>query len=189
MKTIVTATEWDNWFWLRNHGAADPTIKELAEKMWQALQESEARPPDLGESHLPYIEVLENPLGETHLVANGKKLTLEEAIKISTSCCAQVSYRLLDDSIEKAVKIYDQLVTMTPVHASPFEHVATPMEWPTFDMFTESECEHDKAFHFSDLKDGEHLDSKGNFWSGNFKGWEQYRQEIPNNACWDYKGP
>jgi hypothetical protein len=30
-----------------------------------------------------------------------------------------------------------------------------------------------------------HMDSKGNFWSGNFRGWIQHRQIIPNH---DVKG-
>jgi hypothetical protein len=32
-----------------------------------------------------------------------------------------------------------------------------------------------------------HSDRAGNLWSGNFKGWVQYRQLIPNNACWEYE--
>ena len=49
------------------------------------------------------------------------------AIKISASCCAQVSYRTLDTSIEKAIKIYNRLVESKPMHASPFEHQARPI--------------------------------------------------------------
>ena len=37
------------------------------------------------------------------------EVPLADAVKISTSCVAQVSYRKLDDSLEKASKIYDML--------------------------------------------------------------------------------
>ncbi len=36
--------------------------------------------------------------------------TLEDALAISSSCCAQVSYRRLDDSLEKARDIFNRLV-------------------------------------------------------------------------------
>ena len=175
MKTVVTATEFDNFFWLRCHKDAQPEIHALADAMYQEYMYN--RPVKLGEGewHTPYV-------GDgfwTPKVTNG--LTLEEAQKVSSSCCAQVSYRKLDDSIEKATKIYDQLVTMTPVHASPFEHIGTPIPYESMQYSTEEGgCwEHDGITHMT-------ID--GNLWSGNLKGWIQYRQLIPNNACWEYKG-
>lgn len=167
IKTIVTATEWDNWFWLRDHEDADPTIQKLAREMWEAKEASTAQVLEPGQYHLPYVDSLEG-------------MTLDEAIKVSTSCCAQVSYRVLDDSLDKAIRIYDQLVTRSPVHASPFEHVATPMAYPCVANIQE-------GIQFDCMDVGEHVDSNGNFWSGNLKAWEQYRQTIPNNACWDYQ--
>jgi hypothetical protein len=89
-----------------------------------------------------------------------------------------VSYRLLDDSLEKAVKIYDMLVTMTPVHASPFEHIATPMEVP--------ENLESWEWAWEDVSGITHVDKVGDYWSGNLKGWIQYRHLLDNNACWDY---
>jgi hypothetical protein len=176
IKTIVTATEYDNWFWLRDHGDADPTIKKLAQDMWNVLQLSHPQRLHHFEYHVPYVDTKRCPHTNVLEYWSGDKLIdVEEAIKISTSCCAQVSYRVLDDSLEKALDIYDKLVTMSPVHASPFEHVCNPMAYPTIVL----------EGYWDVLDRGEHVDSKGNIWSGNFKGWSQYRQEIPNNACWD----
>jgi len=181
IKTVVTFTEGDNWFWLRDHKDADPTIQKLAREMWEAKECSIAQELDVGEYHLPYVGTYKCPeYGNVMYYLENEDqtdLTTEEAIKVSTSCCAQVSYRVLDNSAEKASKIYNQLVTMTPVHASPFEHVATPMPDPYFA----------DGHSYEDLAEGEHLDWKGNVWSGNLMGWTQYRQTIPNNACWDYK--
>ncbi len=90
---------------------------------------------------------------------------------ISASCCAQVSYRKSDDSYEKALVIFDKLINSKPCHASPVEHQATPI------------FEQRKGWN-----DGiTHVDRKGNYWSGNFQGWIQFRQLIPNNACWNYE--
>ncbi|MNQ94367.1 hypothetical protein D3C85_1098830 [compost metagenome] len=56
-------------------------------------------------------------------------------IKVSASCCGQVSYRKLNDSLEKALEIYDMLnlpiygtYTNDPPHFSPTEHVAQAAE-------------------------------------------------------------
>jgi hypothetical protein len=113
--------------------------------------------------------------------------SLEDALAISSSCCAQVSYRLLDDSIEKARMVYKRLVESSPVHASPFEHAATPMKGSG-----EEPSGWDMAFNHSGFPESwengvTHSDRQGNLWSGNFKSWIQHRQLIPNNVCNNYK--
>lgn len=181
MKTIITATEYDNFFYLRCHSDAQPEIRVLSELMYQAYKESTAQILNVGEWHLPYVECEPGRNGLKYFIFldNGDKLflTLEDARKVSSSCCAQVSYRVLDNGLEKALRIYDQLVTMKPVHASPFEHVATPMRGTA--SFGEGA---------DDTVEGgiTHVDHHGMYWSGNFKGWVQYRQLIPNNAVWEY---
>lgn len=187
IKVVCTATEYDNFFWLRNHPDAQPEIQELARCMWEALQKSEPEVLQPGEWHTPYVAHADSPADNTVIVpvifdeVSGveKYISWEDALKISASCCAQVSYRKADDSLEKAIAVYDRLVTSTPVHASPFEHQATPMSTPSASsrggmMFPES---------------GQtHMDSNTDYWSGNFKSWIQHRQLIPNNVCWKYEG-
>jgi thymidylate synthase ThyX len=181
MKVVCTATEYDNFFYLRNHPDAQPEIAELARCMWEALQQSTPEVLKAGEWHTPYVGHYRYEDGLRYGVEDEEGqmffCTLEDALKISSSCCAQVSFRKSDDSLEKATAIYDRLVSSKPVHASPFEHQATPME-----------------FHsWLDLENGwneegiTHMDSKGDLWSGNFKGFIQHRQLIPDNACWEYK--
>ena len=169
MKTIVTATEYDNFFWLRCHEDAQPEIRELAELMYTRYKDSSPILLGYNEWHLPYVYTSSGRYFNTdeHNRTQGE-LSLEEAQKISASCCAQVSYRVLDDSLDKALRIYDQLVTMVPVHASPLEHIATPIG-------------------NNIVKGVTHLDTYSNMWSGNFKGWVQYRQLVDNNACWVFE--
>ena len=66
----------------------------------------------------------------TRMVLSSREwiVTLEQAKRISASCCAQVSFRKLDDSSEKADKVFERLVESKPVHASPTEHQATPLK-------------------------------------------------------------
>lgn len=184
MKTLVTATSFDNFFNLRRHADAQPEIKMLADLMYQAMQESEPEVLKAGEWHTPYVHHDRDEYGnllyfvyttdttgtETDSYQYRQYLTIDEAIKISCSCAAQVSYRKNDTSIEKALAIYDKLVNSEPVHASAFEHCATPID---------IESTKEGVTHF-DVNDVPH--------SGNFTNWLQYRQLIPNHDCKNYKG-
>jgi hypothetical protein len=126
ISVIITATDWDNFFELRNHKDAQPEIRELAIKMLEAMENSEAVHRDL---HLPYVTDEEKD-----------KYTLEEIddetlFKISAARCARVSYLTHDGkapSIAKDLKLYDQLVGSRPLHASPTEHQAVACKEPGY---------------------------------------------------------
>lgn len=171
IKVVITATEWDNFFWLRyDKDAAQPEIVELARLMQEAMDSNTPLPMSEGEWHTPYVEIgLSKLTGERiYYDENHDQLTLEEALKISASCCAQVSYRRLDTSKAKAIEIYDKLFSGPKPHLSPVEHQATPVL---------------EKYEWGDIlgkwPDGvTHLDREGNPWSANFKGWIQYRQLL-----------
>lgn len=174
IKVVCTATEYDNFFWLRNHPDAQPEIAELARVMWEEYNNSKPIYLHPNEWHVPYVKFDVISRGY-YLDVDLKQewLTLEDALAVSSSCCAQVSYRRLDDSLEKARDIFKRLVESKPVHASPFEHQATPL---TYDMAGDVET-----------KGTTHVDSSGRSWSGNFRQWVQHRQLIPDHTCWEYK--
>ena len=168
MKTVVTATEWDNWFWLRNHGDAQPEIHELASVMAELMVLSVPMKLNPGEWHVPYVE-REHAHGGMMYSLGMAVISEEVAKKVSASCCAQVSYRKSDDSIEKAEMIFDRLINSEPVHASPVEHQATPIRL--------------NSVNYVKWQPGvTHIDSVGKLWSANFQGWIQHRQLIPNNS-------
>ncbi len=126
IKVVSSATDWDNFFFLRNHEDAQPEIHELARQMWELYKNGKPKLLQEGEWHLPYLDGY-NVVDDESFFSDFN-ISTENAIKLSASLCAQVSYRKSDESIEKAIKIYDRLVGSTPCHASPFEHQATPME-------------------------------------------------------------
>ena len=172
MKVIVTATEYENFWHLRDHPDAQPEIRRLAQEMKKAYNASTPAKLMSGMWHLPYIETeiikSETVDGQCYSYQVYKKpeggyYTLDEAIQVSCSCCAQVSYRKLDTSLEKARDIYRKLVESEPVHASAFEHVA--------------KCEDDY-----EAEGWTHTTRCGSVWSGNFRDWIQYRQLIPNHV-------
>lgn len=184
MKTVLTATEYENFWWLRVDADADPTIEALAIAMHKEYEASEPELLQPGQWHTPYVyhstDIKGNFAGYYILDENGEwpvDLTLEEAKSISASCCAQVSYRRLNSTKDKALDIYGRLLTGRKVHASPFEHQGTPME----------EVDGYKNMHEYKCgwEDGvTHMDRDGDLWSANFKGWIQHRQLLDNHTKW-----
>jgi hypothetical protein len=157
---VVTATEWDNFFELRAHKDAQPEIQMLAVRMMAALGASTPKLLLPQQWHLPYVtcedfaaeQYLMNPLG----VVNSDHV-IELAKKVSAARCCRVSYLKHDgtnSSIEEDLKLCDRLAGAEPIHASPFEHQATP----------------------DTLKHG--LVWKSPHLHGNFVGWIQHRKLI-----------
>lgn len=186
MKIVITGTEWNNFFWLRNHKDAQPEFKDLAAKMQKAKDESKPFVLLDGEWHVPYINRERYTLGngESDIIysigaddADGvQDLTTNEALMLSSSLCAQTSYRKADDTLEKAVSIYKRLVESEPVHASPFEHQGMCKNISTANLLA-------SLLRFKKPTKGiTHIDFDHNWWSGNLKHFIQYRQLIPNNV-------
>lgn len=164
IKVIITATEWENFFWLRDdEDAAQPEIVELAQRMKEVNEAAPTIQLDQGMWHLPYVFQEFTSKGKQIFLDNdAKELDIKTALKISASCCAQVSYRNLDDSVEKALKIYDRLFSGPKPHMSPTEHQAkVPPKYADFRTPGIT-----------------HMDRNGNAWSGNLKNFVQYRQLI-----------
>ena len=137
---IVTATEWENFFALRAHPAAEIHIAKLAEIMLEQYNESAPKELKAGEWHIPFgdnmdierLVKLSHDLGEekglpvdVNFLTNKKRDDL--MVKIATARCARVSYLNFEgkDDYEADIKLYDRLAKMG--HWSPFEHCARAM--------------------------------------------------------------
>lgn len=113
MRTIVTASEWDNFYGLRRHKDAQPEFKALADLMGAAHA-----------SHAPVVKFRE----EWHLpfVRDDEWwMDLDLLKKISVARCCRVSYLNVDGSspdIEKDINLHKKLVESG--HMSPLEHAA-----------------------------------------------------------------
>lgn len=181
MNVVASGTEWENFFWLRCHKDAQPEIAELAHCMYTARLESEPQRLSAGEWHLPYVESFRDSMGMLQYCdEDGDEVyTLEEALKISASCCAQASYRSLDQSLEKAIMLFDRLAGGEPLHASPFEHPCMP--YSEDEYMLRSELSKDLRDGLKRIHGNEMAISLSdiNMYTGNFRGWTQYRKTMP----------
>ena len=196
MKVVITGTDFGNFFNLRIHPDAQPEICMLAYKMYKAMQESKPVELKAGEWHLPFVDKL---LDENlNLISYGvsheddtygtmhSPVTLEQAIKLSAASCASVSYRTEGMTLEKADKVFDMLIKAEVIHASPFEHLATPIV-EKFDCFLDTGYEVNLPLHPDSWEDGiTHVNKQGVLCSGNLRGWVQYRHLLPNNTNWKF---
>lgn len=164
-KTVLSGTEMANFFHLRYHKAAQPEFRVLAQEMYEAVKNASPTILQYGEWHLPYVDSYRCEDGNLHYFVNDQEISLQQAQRVSASCCAQVSYRKLDESIDKADKIFSTLIESSPSHASPVEHQATPIN-P----------------NGNSLEGITHMDRNGMPWSAKFRGWIQLRKLIENES-------
>lgn len=121
---VLTATEFDNFFELRDHPDAQPEFQELARAMKTEMSECYVREV-MGSGvpyrfwHLPYVNLAER-----------QGYSLGDCIKFSAARCARVSYATHDGKSpepDQDFKLYYRLVGSVPRHSSPVEHQAQAM--------------------------------------------------------------
>lgn len=116
---IVSGTEFDNFFTLRDHKDAQPEFQMLAREMRIARDLSVPRRIPWDGWHLPYVA--SSSMGGP---VYGSDDPFLEGPKVSAACCARVSYVRQNDrkSVEDDVKFTDRLTSSG--HYSPLEHPA-----------------------------------------------------------------
>jgi len=156
---IVTATEWDNFFNLRDNKDAQPEIKTIAHMMKELYFSSSPETCYYDQWHLPLIDKEDFEL-EVIRDTSGR-YDLERLKKISAGRCARVSYLTHDGKRdhEADIELHDRL--LSGGHMSPLEHVARPIDYSDLNQL--------------ELENKLRLNDK---FIGNFKGWFQYRKMI-----------
>lgn len=120
ISVVVTATDWDNFFALRCHPDADPTMRALAEAMRDAIAASVPEQEPDG-WHMPYIQ--DEDWSEFKTDYSMK--AYDKLAMISAARCARVSYLNHDGTnpdIKKDLALAKRLLESR--HMSPFEHQA-----------------------------------------------------------------
>lgn len=105
-----------NFYHLRDHADADPTIHALARAMRKAHKESGPQKLSNGQVHIPFVSE-----------AEFKELGIETAVRCSAARCARTSYASHDGTPTTVVKdlaLFTRLMGSEPLHASPAEHQA-----------------------------------------------------------------
>ena len=154
-------------FWLRmNKGQAEIHIMDLAEKIYDAMNESTPNQLEVGEWHIPFVQNLD--LIELAKLYPDADDFQKVCVKISTAMSARTSYTVVgeerDIDYEKMIGLHDRLLTQDPPHSSPMEHCARAMD--------EVEYTSSKATGYT--RKGK--DQYG--WCRNFKGFIPYRHII-----------
>jgi thymidylate synthase ThyX len=169
---IVTSTEWDNFFKLRNHKDSQPEFKVLANLMELALYDSfpiklinpsQSKTPIYKNYHIPYVSEEEfNNLSDISLV-----------LMVSAARCARVSYLNHDGTspdIKKDIRLAN--ILLNAGHMSPFEHQAQILNISN-DTTTDI-----KNLQYLKKRGLTHIDLEGNLWSSNFKEFGQFRNFV-----------
>lgn len=145
-ETIITATEWDNFFKLRLADDAQPEIQALAKAIRAAMDESV---PANRVFHLPYLRDEE---------IDNTQWTYTQKAKISAARCARVSYlnhNQQTPSVEEDLKLAERLIASS--HMSPFDHQA---------MFNSSELYRNENRNFRSWKPYRAILEDAGNWNG-----------------------
>lgn len=136
---LVSATEWDNFFELRDHKDAEPHIQMLAKEIRACIDTTaNIQTLDVGEWHLPFVSAQDRI--DASVLYKSPEAVNQALRYLSVARCASTSYKTVDGydmTIERAVEIYHRLIGSTPIHASPAEHVCCadavsyPSSWAT----------------------------------------------------------
>lgn len=155
---------YDELTWLKaNKGQAEIHMMALAEKMWDAYNESIPKELKAGEWHIPFGDDIDySKFYKIIEMKETQNLTPQEvSIRIATAMCARVSYTVVgeegkESNYENDIKLHDRLAESG--HWSPFEH-----------------CAKAATYNLDEIS----KDFIGGF-SGNFKGFIQYRKTFGN---------
>jgi len=154
---------WSDLDWLQNNeGHAEIHIMDLAEKIYDAVNESTPKQLKADQWHIPMISDLES-----------LKLSTDDQIKLSVGRAANTSYTVVGDgkelTLEQAIKIHNKCKELN--HSSVFEHCARAMSDKEFISFFKGELPNENL----------ELVYKGRHgWCNNLKGFIPYRYFIDN---------
>lgn len=112
MTTLVTATEWENFFSLRVHPKAQPEFQWLSYLMLRAYVLNTPQDKNVGEWHIPFGDRMP------------EDLSFGDKLKVAVARAARISYNTMEGEIDvkKDIELHDKLAA--DGHFSCFEHVA-----------------------------------------------------------------
>ena len=160
----------DELGWLKlNKGQAEIHIMDLAEKIYDTMNESTPKQLQAGEWHIPFEDKIniDGVQGVKFTLKDGStkyveaKWITEYKVKVSTAMAARTSYTVVGDEKEvdyfKMIELHDRLLSQDPPHSSPMEHACQAV----------TDEEYNNSFKGQE---------KG--WFRNYKGFKSYRQVI-----------
>ena len=170
---VLTGTEFENFFALRDHPEAQGEIAQIARLMREAYDDSTPKELEFGEWHLPYVK-------------DGEFERPFDGIRASAARAAAASYgrQYAEVAPEKEYDRYNDLVYKG--HMSPLEHQGTPFSKQEYEARSEAAMAARTRLYAS-LVVGEVNQPALNAveslkFSGNLRGWTQHRKQIAHEA-------
>lgn len=168
-----------------NKGQAEIHMMDLAEKIYDAVNESTPKQLQAGEWHIPF----ENKISKADIFdaqSFSNPFGLPSKVKISVAMAARTSYTMVGE--EKTLDydilfgLHDRLLTQTPPHSSPLEHCAKAMNNTEYYSFFKGEqniTDESELDIFTDTNKS----NPGHGWCNNFKGFIPYRYLVDNELA------
>lgn len=162
---LITATDFENFFFLRANDAAEVNFQRLAFMMLESMNNSIPKELQPGQWHIPFEEKATEAINKTapHLLTP-QYGRADLVVKVATAMCARTSYTVVgaeDKPIDVAADVALAERLSTSGHWSPFEHIACAM----------NDLEYNSLYTTT--------------YSGNFKGFVQYRKQFSNENAKD----
>ena len=175
--------------WLKlNKGQAEIHIMDLAEKIYDAVNESIPKKLAPNSWHIPFsnkipfVGNLIESIDEDNTY--WKDYDEQNKVKISVAMAARTSYTVVGDEkevdYERMIQLHDRLLSQDPPHSSPLEHCARAMSDDEYYEFRKGKTVSLKRDFIASIDEIEE-DIKSQGWCYNLKGFIPYRYLIDNN--------
>lgn len=164
-----------NWLNI-NKGQSEIHMMDLAEAMWDAMNESTPKELKAREWHIPYENYMDWDKVRQQIPLKNQPINLD--VKIAAAMCARVSYTVVGEEDKKPnysddIRLHDILAKSG--HWSPFEHCARVMTNEEYESYHRGRLVYLESKENYEIDEPLHKD-KG--WCKNFKGFIQYRELI-----------
>lgn len=171
--TIISGTDWDNFFALRTHKDAQPEFQVIARMMKEVHDSSTPDYVIPNDWHLPMLTWNDRVSG----------LSIEDQVKVSAGKCGRVSYLTHDGKRDHSadIDLHDRMLSSG--HMSALEHPARPMtvsEWDAIDAIRR-EIRSFKTDDPNVIRMLAQMELQVTY-SGNYRGWIPYRKTIPGES-------
>lgn len=156
-QTVISGTDWENFFALRVSKDAQDEFFELALAMLEAYIDSRFRILQPGEWHLPFGKQMD------------ENWDTETKIRVSAARCARLSYETHNGvlSVDEDLKLADGLLASG--HMSPFQHQAQAVVPGSYHKYNQ-------------IEPGALIDRHGDVRWGQFRWWRMYRKTLKNET-------
>lgn len=181
---------------LINEGQAEIHIMDLAEKIYDAMNESTPEQLESGQWHIPFKDKISwDKCNEILLIKEFKEMVVfgqtqrkvpndiqELQVKISTAMAARTSYTVVGDekeiNYEKMIELHDRLIEMR--HDSPLEHCARAMSDEEYYSFLKGSFSDEYIYRPYETPEIslENSDKSKLGWCYNTKGFISYRYIV-----------